>query len=158
EINFNVPEDIIFETYRNQNLSGISDNDMYVLYKDKDSQLWMSGRTSPSVVFCMLIICVFSAYVFTSSYTGRKCSFFLSNRYSFPSMVFIHKKPFLSSTIFCIFCGGVGEYTNPSRLLYVLNLTPSKLHNPYHVPNQMNPSLSFSVQLTLLCGSPFSTV
>ncbi|KAA6314918.1 hypothetical protein EZS27_034543, partial [termite gut metagenome] len=42
EINFNVPEDIIFETYRNQNLSGISDNDMYVLYKDKDSQLWMS--------------------------------------------------------------------------------------------------------------------
>ncbi|KAA6325034.1 Sensor histidine kinase TmoS, partial [termite gut metagenome] len=43
EINFNVPEDIIFETYRNQNLSGISDNDMYVLYKDKDSQLWMSA-------------------------------------------------------------------------------------------------------------------
>ncbi|KAA6347134.1 Sensor histidine kinase TmoS [termite gut metagenome] len=43
DINFNVPEDIIFETYRDQNLSGISDNDIYVLYKDKDSQIWMSA-------------------------------------------------------------------------------------------------------------------
>ncbi|KAA6324059.1 Sensor histidine kinase TmoS, partial [termite gut metagenome] len=42
DINFNTPEDIIFETYRDQNLSGISDNDMYLLYKDTDSQIWMS--------------------------------------------------------------------------------------------------------------------
>ncbi|KAA6315310.1 Sensor histidine kinase TmoS, partial [termite gut metagenome] len=43
DINFNMPEDIIFETYRDQNLSGISNNDMYVLYKDTDSQIWMSA-------------------------------------------------------------------------------------------------------------------
>lgn len=41
--NFNSPEEIVFETYREQSASSnIADNDIYVLYKDADSQIWVS--------------------------------------------------------------------------------------------------------------------
>jgi signal transduction histidine kinase/ligand-binding sensor domain-containing protein/DNA-binding response OmpR family regulator len=41
--NFKSPEQINFETYRNQSLSSnIADNDINVLYKDSESQIWIS--------------------------------------------------------------------------------------------------------------------
>lgn len=41
--NFNSPEEIIFETYREESSSSnIADNDIYVLHKDADSQIWVS--------------------------------------------------------------------------------------------------------------------
>ncbi|NDV64035.1 hybrid sensor histidine kinase/response regulator transcription factor [Bacteroides sp. 224] len=41
--NFNAPEEIVFETYREESASSnIADNDIYVLYKDADSQIWVS--------------------------------------------------------------------------------------------------------------------
>lgn len=41
--NFNSPEEIIFETYREESASSnIADNDIYVLYKDTDAQIWVS--------------------------------------------------------------------------------------------------------------------
>lgn len=41
--NFSSPEQIQFETYRNQSLnSNIADNDIYVLFKDHQSQIWVS--------------------------------------------------------------------------------------------------------------------
>lgn len=41
--NFNSPEEIVFETYREESASSnIADNDIYVLYKDASSQIWVS--------------------------------------------------------------------------------------------------------------------
>lgn len=41
--NIHSPEEIIFETYREESASSnIADNDIYVLYKDVDSQIWVS--------------------------------------------------------------------------------------------------------------------
>ena len=41
--NFNQPEQIQFETYRQvSERSNVADNDIYVLYKDADSQIWVS--------------------------------------------------------------------------------------------------------------------
>ena len=41
--NFKNPDKIEFEIYRNEKLSSnIADNDIYVLYKDAESQIWMS--------------------------------------------------------------------------------------------------------------------
>ena len=40
---FNTPEQIKFETYRQMSdRSNVADNDIYVLYKDTDSQIWVS--------------------------------------------------------------------------------------------------------------------
>lgn len=41
--NFKTPDKIDFETYRNETASSnVSDNDIYVLYKDASSQIWIS--------------------------------------------------------------------------------------------------------------------
>lgn len=41
--NFNLPEEIVFETYRDEKASSnIADNDIYALYKDAGSQIWVS--------------------------------------------------------------------------------------------------------------------
>lgn len=41
--NFNSPEEIVFEIYRDESASSnIADNDIYVLYKDISSQIWVS--------------------------------------------------------------------------------------------------------------------
>jgi signal transduction histidine kinase/DNA-binding response OmpR family regulator/ligand-binding sensor domain-containing protein len=40
---FDSPEDIVFETYREESASSnIADNDIYALYKDTDAQIWVS--------------------------------------------------------------------------------------------------------------------
>ena len=40
---FTTPEQIQFETYRQvSENSNVADNDIYVLYKDTDSQIWVS--------------------------------------------------------------------------------------------------------------------
>ncbi|MDR3119228.1 MAG: response regulator [Mediterranea sp.] len=40
---FDSPEEIVFETYREESASSnIADNDIYVLYKDTDAQIWVS--------------------------------------------------------------------------------------------------------------------
>lgn len=40
---FTTPEQIQFETYRQiSDRSNVADNDIYVLYKDSDSQIWVS--------------------------------------------------------------------------------------------------------------------
>lgn len=41
--NFDSPEQIVFETYRDESASSnIADNDIYVLYKDSDARIWVS--------------------------------------------------------------------------------------------------------------------
>ncbi|NDW12253.1 hybrid sensor histidine kinase/response regulator [Bacteroides sp. 214] len=41
--NFTTPEEIVFETYREESSSSnIADNDIYALYKDSDAQIWVS--------------------------------------------------------------------------------------------------------------------
>ncbi|MDL2211239.1 hybrid sensor histidine kinase/response regulator, partial [Bacteroides sp. OttesenSCG-928-M17] len=43
DVNFNSPEEIAFEIYRDESASSnIADNDIYVLYKDANSQIWVS--------------------------------------------------------------------------------------------------------------------
>lgn len=43
DTHFNAPEEIEFETYRQSSrFSNVADNDIYVLYKDSDSQIWVS--------------------------------------------------------------------------------------------------------------------
>lgn len=43
DTHFKAPEEINFETYRqSSNSSNVADNDIYVLYKDNESQIWVS--------------------------------------------------------------------------------------------------------------------
>lgn len=41
--NFSAPDEIVFETYRKESASSnVADNDIYVLFKDASSQIWVS--------------------------------------------------------------------------------------------------------------------